>query len=401
MNISLRQVTNLSPMYQKPVSYEEELFLSGQKANAAGVSRVSLSLGKTSDQKAHSGGKSQDLRLLLREMKKTEQQENQKKVFSAEGQTGIPGLTDGVEEKEEEKLQPTTKYNYKDVSNKIQRAKTSVSAGQAVLAASRKVNEVRRQMARKGADTEELQIALTHARRVELIARRKMRHLELEELVEHTQAADERMEEARDRAGSMGLSPIDAAKEEITQAQDKIFEQREELQQSAGEALSEKQQEEMARMQEQTEIREQEQQAMQEDLMESVEAMSKELSELISQFGEEEMQQLEESMQMLDLLEVIDPHMSEEELAKLRAKHRSAEERDLVKADMDYLKSMIRHMVGNDSAAAPTGPSGASGSISVSAAPAAVHFSAAPPVLSMPGGGGPAPMEGASVDVSV
>ncbi len=140
---------------------------------------------------------------------------------------------------------------------------------------------------------------------------------------------------------------------------------------------------------------------MQGDLMESVEAMSKELSELISQFGEEEMQQLEESMQMLDLLEVIDPHMSEEELAKLKQKHRSAEERDLVKADMDYLKSMIRHMVGNDNAAAPTGPSGASGSISVSAAPAAVHFSAAPPVLSMPGGGGIAPMEGASVDVSV
>ena len=47
-------------------------------------------------------------------------------------------------EKKAKSMASSYKYNYKDVSTRIQRAKTSVSAGQAVIAAKRKVVEIKR-----------------------------------------------------------------------------------------------------------------------------------------------------------------------------------------------------------------------------------------------------------------
>ncbi len=64
-----------------------------------------------------------------------------------------------------------------------------------------------------------------------------------------------------------------------------------------------------------------------------------------AEFGEEELKELEEAMEDLESLEIIDPHMSPEELKELKIKHRNAEHRDMVKADMDYLKEMIRHQL--------------------------------------------------------
>ena len=48
-------------------------------------------------------------------------------------------------------------------------------------------------------------------------------------------------------------------------------------------------------------------------------------------------------MEMLEDMEITNPHMSEEKLEELKQKHRAAENRAIMKADMDYLKGIIRY----------------------------------------------------------
>lgn len=222
------------------------------------------------------------------------------------------------DEKEEEKVQTPVNYNYKEVSNKIQRAKTSVSAGQAFLAAKRKVLDVQRKIAAKEGDPEELQMALTHAKRMELVARKKKNHLELEELADRTIKSDEQRDKMEETADSIRNALISEEEEKLGKKEDEIFESREEqITQAAKE--------------------------MRQNAGDQTEDMLADLNEMISEFGEEELKQLEEAMEMLEDMEMLDPHMTEDELKELKLKHRMAESKAMLKADMDYLKGMIKH----------------------------------------------------------
>ena len=215
------------------------------------------------------------------------------------------------EEDESNEIKKVTGYNYREVANKIRQAKTSVSAAQAVIAAKRKVAEIKRKISGEEGDPEELQLSLTHAKRMEMAARKKRHDLELEELIEHTSARDERMnkvEEARDR---MKQSMTEAAEEELAQKEDAVFKERMEM------------------------------------LEEAKEASPKLLSNMnaaIAEYGEDLLEALEEQMEQLECMEVVDPHMSEDDLKELKRKHRAAEDKAIMKADMDYLKGMIKYM---------------------------------------------------------
>ena len=70
--------------------------------------------------------------------------------------------------------------------------------------------------------------------------------------------------------------------------------------------------------------------------------MLSELGKILAEFGEEELKELEEAMEMLEDMEIVDPHMSKEDLEELKRKHRATEQKAMVKADMDYLKGMIK-----------------------------------------------------------
>jgi len=60
-------------------------------------------------------------------------------------------------------------------------------------------------------------------------------------------------------------------------------------------------------------------------------------------FSEEELKELEEAMEMLETMEVVNPHMSKEDLEELKRKHRASEDKAIMKANMEYLKDMIKH----------------------------------------------------------
>ncbi len=249
---------------------------------------------------------------------------------------GFLERTESKDKKKEEKLKKPVRYNYKEVAGKIQRAKTSVSAGQALLSAKRKVVEMRRKISSKEGDPEELQFALTHAKRMEMVARKKKHHLELEELVTHTRERDEREEKTEEAAQRLEDSFISAEEEKLSQKEDEVFEKRQDLLHEAAEEGG-------------------------------TEDMLADLNEMLSEYGEETLKELEEAMELLESMEFLDPHMSEEELEELKRKHRAAENKAIVKADMDYLKDMIKHQTGKGAAI----PGMSTGMAGIGAMPAA------------------------------
>lgn len=295
---------------------------------------------------------SQEKRRLLRQLQ-AEQQERQraqeggeKKTFTAVSQNTVEDFlrSYGVEEEEDDELQAEFHYNYKDVANKIRSAKTSAGASRAVVAAKRKVQELKRKIASKAGDPKDLQLALSHAKKMEMAARKKKHHLELEELVEHTGKRDDEKEKQEERISDMQSEMTRAAQDRISEAEDRILDEREKLFDEAGEELQEELQE-----------------AAQENAQEAAEDMLGNLNELLSELGEEELKQLEEAMEAMETMEIVDPHMSEEDLAELKRKHRNAEEKVLVKAEMDYLKSYLKYHMDKNGAVFGGGNGGGAG----------------------------------------
>lgn len=260
--------------------------------------------------------RTEKLRELLRGLK---QNQNPYMPTAENRPYGFSELSGSSESKKEE-VKKSANYNYKEVAAKILRAKTALSAGQAYISAKRKVLEIRRKISHEDGDPEELQLALTHAKRMEMAARKKKHHLELEELAATTQKRDEEKDQAEEAASELKWALVAEEEEKVTEQEDAVFEEREEL------------------MDEMTA-----------ELEESGEEVSDEmladLNEMVSEFGEEELKALEEAMEMLENMEMVDPHMSEEELEELKRKHRAAEQKAILKADMDYLKDMIKHQV--------------------------------------------------------
>ena len=78
-----------------------------------------------------------------------------------------------------------------------------------------------------------------------------------------------------------------------------------------------------------------------EDLMEE---FSDEMTDMIEEFGQEEMELLEETMEMLEQLEAVNPHMSDEQLENLKRKHRASEDKAIAKANMEYLKGVMKQL---------------------------------------------------------
>ncbi len=228
------------------------------------------------------------------------------------------GTNDKDKDKDKEQVHKVTVYNYKEVSTKIQRAKTSVSAAEAVISAKRKVAEVKRKIANNDGDAEELQLALTHAQRMEMAARKKKHNLELEELVKNTRTRDENQDKLEESAKDLKQEMAELSEEEVAKQEDAVFEERQDMLDEFNEMMEEQ------------------------GLQPSDDMMAK-MNSMIAEFGEELLEELEKQMEQLESMEIVDPHMSEEDFEDLKRKHRAAESKAMMKADMDYLKGMIKH----------------------------------------------------------
>ena len=295
---------------------------------------------------------------------------------------------------EKKKLQ----YNFKKISSQIVRSKNSVSARKAVQAAKREISRLKRLKGSGEYDDEELQLAIDHAKAMEKVAKKKVSHLEQEEMVERAHkgygAALEEIEEKKQE---------DEGEEEEKENPEELDDEK--LEEAAqGLDVDDEYVPEADYQYELEQAIEQQQYAM-EQLMENnqqeyEELMAETSSDAMSEMMDEMSQAMEDMMEDLDLTELSqtlyapDPDMSEDDLKMLKIKHRAKEMKEIAEADKEYLKGIMEHekQKAENAGSMSTGATSAGSATAIFGNNKATHIT---PVISMPGaamgGSGAAP----------
>lgn len=183
-------------------------------------------------------------------------------------------------------------YNFKGFSAQLMRTKTSVNAGQLVVRAREQIAVLRRKLSTGDYDEEELRNAIMHAEQMARIAKKRMKHLKEEEDVKDKGAYCETDWEKEDDAEMQSV-----------------------LEEMPMEDIAEISREEMEQM-----MRE----------------LQNEMEEL--------MKEVEEESGLEDLDELVPAgktNMDALDLEKLKKKHRAEELREILEADMKYLKAVF------------------------------------------------------------
>ena len=246
------------------------------------------------------------------------------------------------------------KYQFKNISSKILRSKTSQAAKQAAGQARREVLRLKRQKQSGNYDDDEIEAAINHAKAMERVAKKKAKHLEEEEL-------------AKAAGGIWQGEKVCTDEEERTSETDQNTdpEAEEELPCESSDAQSDMDLEKYDYPQ-----------------LDQVLLQTSDLMAEMSDFTSEMMQELSDSMRdmmeemgidelsdtMLSVKEDIDPA----DLKMMKIKHRNKEMKEIVKADVEYLKAVfdrLEKMKDN-----PVIPSG--GGVSLSAGSSGTSFSA-------------------------
>lgn len=197
-------------------------------------------------------------------------------------------------QKNKSKKKKKLNYNYKKISRQITMNNTSTGARRVITKAREEVVSLLRKQMSGNYDETDIRHAIIHARKMERIARRKKKHLE---------------EEEKAKATGKGLVEDQAASSESGKN-----EQMKKLEES----MENLKDDELERMQE---------------LMEEYEQL---------------MQELEETSGINDVMKeymgASEQEMTPQEVEELRKKHRANEMKDIVEADMKYLKAMFNKM---------------------------------------------------------
>lgn len=182
-------------------------------------------------------------------------------------------------------------YNFKELSTMLMRSKTSVSAGKVAILAREKITSLYKKLKSNEYDTEDITRAILHAEQMERVAKKRERHLQEEE------AADRQI-----NTNEINL--------EETQPED-----------------------------------------MEEALLEET-GMSKEELEELMQEMQELMEEFEDSAEFGGMDELskelmgttMEVDIEPQDLEERKKKHRSEELRDIMRADMKYLKSVFEKL---------------------------------------------------------
>ena len=213
------------------------------------------------------------------------------------------------------------KYQFKNLSAQIMRSKTSASARQVVGQAKREVLRLKQEKQRGGSDSEELEAAINHAKAMERVARKKVKHLEEEELAK----------------ACGGVCADYNVEEEIKKSED-----RENSDFSENDLNEEGSEEDSLK-------------AVFQDFSPE-EWFEDEMQALMDDFSEE-MQALLEDMGLEELsesLEVVKGDMDPADLRMMKIKHRNKEMKEIVKADSEYLKAYFEHLEKLEGGSVPT-----------------------------------------------
>lgn len=184
------------------------------------------------------------------------------------------------------------RYNFKRLSNQIMQSRTSLNAKQLTSRSKFQIADLRLKLSSGDYDYTEVHNALKHAEKIARIAKKKLKHLQEEEFYEKTGAAAAEEEQEELEESSEGLNTIDTSG----------------MSQEEMERLMKEIQEEMQKIEEEME-----------------EAMNSRdyLSEFMQGGGGE---------------------MSPKDLEELKKKHRTEEMKDIMEADLEYLKAFFNKL---------------------------------------------------------
>ena len=180
-------------------------------------------------------------------------------------------------------------YSFKQVSSQVLQAKTSTKAMQVSNSIRAKIGLLKKQLKNGDVDEEELLRAILHAEMVMRACDKKKKNLKMEETAERNLEGEEEI-------------PVEPEEPiEDVESEEKI----KELEQEEFEAL-----------------------------MEKLEMSADEMMEMA-----EETVELDEELD--EMAEALSGTMTPEDLEQLKVKHRSDEARDILKADLKYLKALF------------------------------------------------------------
>ena len=245
------------------------------------------------------------------------------------------------------------KYQFKNISSKILRSKTSQAAKQAAGQAQREVLRLKRQKQSGNYDEDEIEAAINHAKAMERVAKKKAKHLEEEEMAKaaggiwqgEKVCSDEEPREVKDTEAETDAEEEEKMAEEGYE--DEAYEeeydypQLDEFLLQTGDLMA----------------------AMSDFTSETMQELSDSMRDIMEEMGMDEL-----SDTMLSVKKDIDPA----DLKMMKIKHRNKEMKDIVKADAEYLKAVFDRL--EKTKDNPVIPSG--GGMSLSAGSTGMSFSA-------------------------
>lgn len=191
-----------------------------------------------------------------------------------------------AKKKKKKKLQ----YNFKRLSNQIMRTKTSINAKQLTTKTKFQIADLRMKLISGDYDYVEIHNALTHAEKIARVAKKRLKHLQEEENLE--------------KSGGKGMTDPEEMQTEKDE-EDEIID-------TTG--------------------------MTQEELKQLVEELQEEL-EKIEEDLEEAMDDTQNLME--EFVQGSNQQMDPNDLEQLKKKHRADEMRDIMKADMEYLRALF------------------------------------------------------------
>lgn len=314
------------------------------------------------NQKSIFGAKNKSSVTDIRRMLARDDRNGQTQVANSWGQDSIVTSTLSYSESLRNQRQQTKnttlalkklKYQFKNISSKILRSKTSQAAKQAAGQARREIMRLKRQKQNSDSDSEEIDAAIAHAQAMERVAKKKAKHLEEEEMVKaaggicqgdrisEEETKDAQDAEAENARNAEEMSVEDSADEvsgdfsayeyaaDSYDISDYIDLGMDVFYTQAGDFMSE----------------------MSDFTSEMMQEMSDSLRDLMEEMGLDGLS---------DTAVSVNREMDPADLKMMKIKHRNKEMKDIVKADAEYLKAVFDHLEKmKDNAVIPTGNTGA------------------------------------------
>lgn len=231
------------------------------------------------------------------------------KVFVAQPKSFVETMRDYNEtlrnqrlnKKDTSNLLKKLKYSFKNISGKLIRSKTSVAARQVAGKAKREVLRLKQQKQSGKYDNEEIEAAINHAKAMERVAKKKVRHLEEEELAKACGACLDRLEEYQKDLED------EWEEQDVSESENNVTAFKAGIEEPASENLTGE---------------------MMDELTES-------MTDMLSEMGLDE---------LLDIFSSVKQDMDPTDLKLMKIKHRTKELKEIAKADAEYLKAIFEHL---------------------------------------------------------